>query len=99
LPYPKKGKWVPTLIKEGATIGANATILCGITIGAWALIGCGAVVTKDVTDYAIVKGNPAQFHAWICECGETLHFKKKYTTVCLKCKRNYKKEKNKIFII
>lgn len=93
--YPKGGKWIPTLVKEGATIGANATILCGITIGKWAMIGAGAVVTKDVPDYAIVTGIPAKLSGWICECGEKLNFKKGKAT-CKKCGRTYKKNKNKV---
>jgi UDP-2-acetamido-3-amino-2,3-dideoxy-glucuronate N-acetyltransferase len=72
--YPQYGKWLPTLVKEGATIGANATILCGITVGKWAMIGAGAVVTKDVPDYAIVVGNPAKIIGWACECGAKLRF-------------------------
>jgi len=76
-PYPKGGNWISTVVKGGATIGANATILCGITIGRWAFVACGAVVTKDVKDYSIVKENPAKHYGWICECGEKLHLNKK----------------------
>lgn len=87
-PYPKGGKWIPTLVKKGASIGANATIVCGITIGRWALIGAGAVVTKDVTDYAIVAGVPAKRIGWMCECGEKLKFEDSHS-VCKKCERKY----------
>ena len=59
-----------TVVKKGATIGANATIICGVTIGAQALVGAGAVVTKDVPDHAVVKGNPAEVSGWACRCGE-----------------------------
>ena len=62
-----------TLVKKGVTIGANATIVCGITIGRYAFIGAGAVVTKDVSDYALVVGNPAKQTGWVCQCGETLN--------------------------
>ena len=62
----------PTLVKKGATIGANATIICGNDIGRYAFIGAGAVVTKDVPDYALVVGNPATQTGWVCECGERL---------------------------
>ena len=96
--YPKGGKWIPTLVKEGATIGANATILCGITIGKWAMIGAGAVVTKDVPDYAIVTGVPAKLSGWVCECGEKLNFKKGKAS-CEKCGRIYKKTKNKVSLV
>jgi acetyltransferase-like isoleucine patch superfamily enzyme len=63
-----------TLIKQGASIGANATILCGITLGNYCMIGAGAVVTKDVPDYALVAGNPAKFRYWISRTGEKLNF-------------------------
>ena len=62
----------PTTVKKGATIGANATIVCGNDIGRYAFIGAGAVVTKDVPDYALVVGNPAKQVGWVCECGERL---------------------------
>lgn len=61
-----------TLVKKGATIGANSTIVCGVTIGRYAFIGAGAVVTKDVPDHALVYGNPAQVKGYACECGEKL---------------------------
>lgn len=71
---PRKHKFMDTLVKKGATIGANATIICGNTIGRYAFVGAGAVVTKDVPDYALVVGNPAKIEGWICECGNKLEF-------------------------
>ena len=68
----KKDEYRKTTIKEGASIGANATIVCGNTIGKYAIIGAGAVVTKDVEDYEIVVGNPARHHGYACSCGENL---------------------------
>jgi len=65
---------IKTLIKKGTSIGANATILCGITIGEYAMIGAGAVVTKDVPAYALVYGNPARHRGWICQCTRKLIF-------------------------
>lgn len=62
---PDKSRWKKTLIKKGAVIGANATIICGVTIGKNAMVGAGAVVTKDVPDNAIVVGNPAKFLKWV----------------------------------
>ena len=62
----------PTLVRQGASLGANCTIVCGVTIGTYALIGAGAVVTKDIPDYALVYGNPALQHGWVCQCGEKL---------------------------
>jgi len=68
----RKNEFKTTLVKKGATIGANATIVCGITIGEYALIGAGAVVTKDVSPYALVLGNPAKKVGWVCKCGVVL---------------------------
>ncbi len=82
-----------TYVKKGATIGANATILCGITIGRFAFIGAGAVVTKDVGDYALVYGNPAKPSGWMCECGHKINFKGNKAQ-CAVCKKNYSKTKN-----
>jgi acetyltransferase-like isoleucine patch superfamily enzyme len=61
-----------TFIKKGATIGSNATILCGITVGAYAFVGAGSVVTRDVADYAIVYGNPARSNGYACRCGKKM---------------------------
>ena len=93
--YPQYGKWLPTLVKEGVTIGANATIVCGNTIGKWAMIGAGAVVAQDVPDYAIVVGIPAKIIGWVCECGNKLEFKND-KAVCKICKRKYKKIGDKV---
>ncbi len=65
-------KIVPTLVKRGASIGANSTIICGITIGEYSMIGAGSVVTKDVPPYALVYGNPARIRGFVCKCGEKL---------------------------
>ncbi len=92
-PYRKGPKgWIPTLVKHGASIGANATIVCGVTIGRWAFIGAGAVVTKDVPDYAIVAGVPAKIIGWMCECGAKLNFDSNGDATCSKCNRKYHKE-------
>lgn len=61
-----------TLVKNGASIGANAVVVCGITLGAWAMIGSGSVVTRDVPDHGLVYGNPARLHGFVCACGERL---------------------------
>ena len=84
--YPKgAANYKKTLIKEGASIGANATIVCGHTIGSWAMIGAGAVVTKDVPDHALMLGVPAQISGWMCECGARLD----YDNICPHCGRKY----------
>ena len=75
----------PTLVQRGATIGANATIVCGVTIGRYAFIGAGAVVTRDVSPYALFVGNPARQAGWMCQCGERLSPK----LLCSSCKRQY----------
>jgi UDP-2-acetamido-3-amino-2,3-dideoxy-glucuronate N-acetyltransferase len=68
----RKHEYQQTLVKRGATIGANATIVCGHTVGRYAFIGAGAVVTKDVPDYALIVGNPGRVMGWMCECGMKL---------------------------
>lgn len=68
----RRHQYTPTLIKKGASIGANATIVCGVTIGRYALVGAGAVVTRDVPDHAVVYGNPARLMGWVCKCGEKI---------------------------
>ncbi len=77
-----------TVVRRGASIGANATIICGCTIGEHALIGAGAVVTKDVPNYAIVYGNPARHRGWACKCGHGLEFVRDEAT-CSECTRRY----------
>jgi len=73
-PRNRSEDFLPTVVKRGATIGANATIVCGVTIGEWAFVAAGAVVTKDVPPYALVAGVPAKRVGWACECGEILPF-------------------------
>jgi UDP-2-acetamido-3-amino-2,3-dideoxy-glucuronate N-acetyltransferase len=68
----RKDEYKRTLVRRGASIGANATIVCGITIGTYAFIGAGAVVTKDVLDFALMVGNPARQRGWMCRCGAKL---------------------------
>jgi len=87
---PRMDELRPTLVKRGATIGANATILCGITIGRYALIGAGSVVTKDVPDHALVRGNPARVTGWMCSCGVKLALKGS-KGVCRTCGKKFSK--------
>ena len=70
--FPVNGKYARTLVREGASLGANCTIVCGHTIGKSALIGAGAVVASDVNDYALMTGVPARQTGWVCECGKKL---------------------------
>ncbi len=91
--YPKHGDYLRTLVKRGASIGANVTIVCGTTIGINAFIGAGSVVTKDVPDYALVYGNPARQHGWVCECGEKLTFNHDGAS-CQSCGKKYSIDTN-----
>ena len=89
--YPQVGAqfYVKTLVKEGASIGANATIVCGITLGKHCLIGAGSVVTKDVPDYALVVGVPGKILGWVSEAGKRLEFSKDGIAFCEKSKKKY----------
>lgn len=94
----RKHEFMPTLVKRGATIGANATIVCGTTIGRYALVGAGAVVKKDVADYAVVAGVPSKQIGWTCKCGTSLKFAKNNAT-CVYCGNKYKIERNKFIVV
>jgi len=83
--YPKKGLYEKTVVKEGATIGANATIICGIILGKACMVGAGAVVTKNVQSHSIVVGNPAKHIGWACLCGIKLNNQ----LYCKKCQKKY----------
>ena len=90
----RRDKYLKTLIKNGASIGANATIICGNIIGSYALIGAGAVVTKDIPDYALVVGNPAKQVGWVSEYGHKLEFDKKIAK-CKESGQTYELSNNK----
>ncbi len=94
--YPQVGAefYIKTLVKEGASLGANSTIVCGITIGRFAFVGAGAVVTKDVPDFALVVGNPAKIKGWYSEAGKKLIFDEKGFASCEKSGKKYKLENN-----
>jgi len=93
----RKDEYKDTLVRRGATIGANATIVCGITLGKYALVGAGAVVTRDVPDFGVVYGSPAKLRAWACQCGLMLEFERneegKETARC-SCGAAYAKTQN-----
>jgi UDP-2-acetamido-3-amino-2,3-dideoxy-glucuronate N-acetyltransferase len=86
----------PTLVRRGATLGANCTIVCGITIGQYAFIGAGAVVVKDVPPFALVIGNPGRVIGWMCVCGHRLNFATNGTGSCPECQRAYTKSGEEI---
>lgn len=85
----RKSEYKKTLVKKGASIGANATIICGNTIGEYALVGAGAVVTKDVLPYALVVGNPSRQRGWVSEYGHKLEFDKDGKASCWESGQQY----------
>ena len=92
--YPTdNSKYYKTTVKEGASIGAHAVVVCGITIGKHAMIGSGSVVTKDVPDFALMVGNPARQIGWVCECGAKIEISGD-EIVCSNCKKGYQNINN-----
>jgi len=95
----RKEEYQKTLVKRGASIGANATVVCGTTIGRFAFVGAGAVVTRDVPDYALVHGNPARIRGWMCQCGIKLNFnfeRDQEKADCEVCGTRYTKHKETV---
>ena len=92
----RRGQYARTIVRHGATIGANATIVCGHDIGRYAFIGAGAVVTKAVADYALVMGNPARQTGWMSEYGHKLQFDAKGIAVCPESGDTYKQEYGRV---
>ena len=92
----RRGQYEKTLVKKGASIGANATIICGNTIGEFAFIGAGAVVVKEVLPYALVVGNPSMQIGWISEYGHRLDFNDKGIALCIESKEEYQLKDNKV---
>lgn len=85
----RKSEYRTTRVKRGASIGANATVVCGVTVGSYAFVGAGSVVTRDVPDYALVYGSPARQHGWVCKCGDKLDFAGGTAAACPRCKSRY----------
>ena len=92
----RKDQYVKTIVKKGASIGANATIVCGYDIGEYSFIGAGAVVTKEVLPYALVVGNPARHIGWMSEHGHRLEFDKNNVAICPEGKEAYKLENGRV---
>ena len=88
--------YIKTLVKVGSSIGANATIVCGITLGRHCFIGAGAVVTKDIPDFALVVGSPAKIIGWVSEAGTRLNFDEKGFTSCEKSNKKYRLQNQKV---
>jgi UDP-2-acetamido-3-amino-2,3-dideoxy-glucuronate N-acetyltransferase len=91
----RKHEYRPTLVREGASLGANCTIICGNTIGRHAFVGAGAVVVSDVPDFGLAVGNPAELKGWMCACGERINFDQKQTK-CAACGRSYRLEQGRV---
>jgi UDP-2-acetamido-3-amino-2,3-dideoxy-glucuronate N-acetyltransferase len=90
----RKDQYKTTLVRKGASIGANATIVCGVTLGQYCFVGAGSVITRDVPDYALVYGSPARLRGWMCQCGEQLTFTgqaEEETATCPACGDVYRK--------
>lgn len=92
----RRGQYAKTIVKKGASIGANATIVCGHDIGKFAFIGAGAVVTKHVPDYALVVGNPAKQIGWMSEYGHRLTFDERGEAICEESKEKYRLSNNTV---
>jgi UDP-2-acetamido-3-amino-2,3-dideoxy-glucuronate N-acetyltransferase len=92
----RRGQYTKTTVKKGASIGANATIVCGHDIGEYAFIGAGSVVTKNVPDYALVVGNPARQIGWMSEYGHRLHFDENGIASCPESNEKYELVENKV---
>jgi len=95
----RKSQYLPTRVCRGASIGANATVVCGVEIGAYAMIGAGTVVVKDVKPYALVVGNPARQTGWVSEYGHKLHFDEKGVARCSESGACYRLRENKVIKI
>lgn len=91
-------EYLATLVKKGASLGANSTIVCGHTIGQYGFVAAGAVVADDVPDYAVVAGVPAKIIGWMCECGGKLSFQQE-KAVCSDCGKEYQKENEKVILL
>jgi UDP-2-acetamido-3-amino-2,3-dideoxy-glucuronate N-acetyltransferase len=83
----RKDEYRSTLVRKGASIGANATVICGATLGRYSFVGAGAVVTRDLPDYALAYGNPARVRGWVCECGVGLDFAPGHERAVAACRR------------
>jgi len=93
----RKSEYRPTLVKRGATLGANCTVVCGHTVGEYAFVGAGAVVTRDVPAFALVAGVPARQIGWICRCaGERLSFDETGCSQCSICGRSYRLDDGRV---
>jgi UDP-2-acetamido-3-amino-2,3-dideoxy-glucuronate N-acetyltransferase len=87
----RRDEYKTTLVRKGASLGANCTVVCGVTVGRYAFVGAGSVVTRDVPDYALVFGNPARLRGWMCACGRGIEFNGTDSGQCQVCGAEYNK--------
>jgi len=98
----RKDEYKPTLVRRGATLGANTTLVCGTTMGRYAFVGAGATVTSDVPDYGLVYGNPARLHGWMCACGVKLNMavdESEQESTCEACGARYSRKAKEVKLI
>jgi UDP-2-acetamido-3-amino-2,3-dideoxy-glucuronate N-acetyltransferase len=98
----RKDEYRTTLVRRGASLGANCTVVCGITIGRYAFVGAGSVVTRNIPDYALVYGNPARVRGWMCACGIGLEFgcgEGEIRADCAACGAAYVKSQDRVVAI
>lgn len=95
----RRGQYAPTVVRRGATVGANATVVCGVEIGPWAFVGAGAVVTKPVPAYALVVGAPARRIGWMSRCGQRLEFDAEGVAYCSESGEKYLLENGKVHAV
>ncbi len=95
----RKDEYLTTRVCTGVTVGANATVVCGITLQPYAFVGAGSVVTHDVPAYALVTGVPARQTGWVCRCGERLHLSGTPGTTCLRCGQGYRRTKQNLELV
>ena len=93
----RQNEYQKTIVKKGATVGANATIICGNNIGEYAFIGAGAVVTKEILPFALVVGNPSKQIGWVSEYGHRLEFNEIGVAFCIESKQEYQLKNNSVF--
>ena len=97
--WPKKQDFKKTIVKKGATVGANATVVCGVTIGCYAMIGAGSVITRDVPDFTLAYGNPAEIYDFVCQCGLIIKGISENEYICSSCKSRYFVKHGKLIVV
>jgi UDP-2-acetamido-3-amino-2,3-dideoxy-glucuronate N-acetyltransferase len=97
--FVRRDEYIPTLVKEGASIGANATLVCGIELGRYCMIGAGAVVHRNVLDFALMVGNPARQIGWVSRAGHTLEFDESGLAICPETSEQYMLKEDHLLLL